>query len=93
MAPPRARNLDDSRSETSSTITNQKDKSALGGISSVGVFKGKRSGPGQNATQGGTKTVVNGNTTAAAAAALLAAAPLAVVNKDPDPSLPRVSLE
>ncbi|EXJ80640.1 hypothetical protein A1O3_06924 [Capronia epimyces CBS 606.96] len=42
MAPPRPRNVDDSRSEASSTVTNQKEKTALGPSGGSGVAKGRR---------------------------------------------------
>ena len=60
MAPTRPRVLDDSRSETSSTVTNLKDKAALLGpvTSTAAVSKNKRNTTGQNnsskATNNGT---------------------------------------
>ncbi|ETI27378.1 hypothetical protein G647_09568 [Cladophialophora carrionii CBS 160.54] len=85
MPPARARNVDDSRSETSSTITNQKEKSALGPTSGSGVSKGKKSVPGgHNGASVGSKATVTGNGSTAAPAA----APPAV-EADKDPSLPR----
>ncbi|EXJ57975.1 hypothetical protein A1O7_05398 [Cladophialophora yegresii CBS 114405] len=88
MPPARARNVDDSRSETSSTITNQKEKSALGPTSGSGVSKGKKSAPGgHNGTSAGSKAAVTGNGNGSAAAT--AAAPPAVEADKVDPSLPR----
>ncbi|OCT50925.1 hypothetical protein CLCR_08830 [Cladophialophora carrionii] len=89
MPPARARNVDDSRSETSSTITNQKEKSALGPTSGSGVSKGKKSAPGgHNGASAGSKAAVTGNGSTAAPAA----APPAV-EADKDPSLPRARVE
>ncbi|KAJ9609367.1 hypothetical protein H2200_005694 [Cladophialophora chaetospira] len=85
MPPPRARNVDDSRSETSSTVTNQREKLALGPTSGSGVSKGKRSALGHHGTNGGAKVAVNGS---APALVLPAAATAAEAEKDP--SLPRV---
>lgn len=49
MAPTRPRAVDDSRSETSSTITNLKDKAALGPVmNATGVSKNKRNTTAQN---------------------------------------------
>lgn len=53
MPPARPRNIDDSRSETSSTITNQKEKSTLPPTSVSGVLKGKRSQTSHNGPGGG----------------------------------------
>ncbi|KIW80871.1 hypothetical protein Z517_03894 [Fonsecaea pedrosoi CBS 271.37] len=83
MPPARGRNVDDSRSETSSTITNLKDKSALGPTSGSGVSKGKRFASGLNVPNAGSKAAMNGNGTAAAPAS---AAP---AEEDKDPNLPR----
>ncbi|EXJ53531.1 uncharacterized protein A1O5_13202 [Cladophialophora psammophila CBS 110553] len=84
MPPARGRNVDDSRSETSSTITNQKEKSTLGLASGSGVSKGKRFASGLNVPTAGNKTPVYGN-----GAAPPSATP-AVTEGDKDPSLPRV---
>ncbi|KIW86867.1 uncharacterized protein Z519_12488 [Cladophialophora bantiana CBS 173.52] len=84
MPPARGRNVDDSRSETSSTITNQKEKSTLGPASGSGVSKAKRFASGLNVPGAGNKAPVYGN-----GAAPPSATP-AVTEGDKDPSLPRV---
>ena len=68
MPPARARVLDDSRSETSSTIFNLKEKNSLGAGTGAGISKQKKNaGPTQNSTA---KNAAN--TTAATAAAAVA---------------------
>lgn len=42
MAPARPRGIDDSRSETSSSITNLKDRSLLGPAGTSAIAKGRR---------------------------------------------------
>lgn len=82
---PRARNLDDSRSETSSTITNQKEKAILGPTSVSGVNKGKRVASGLNGTSAISKGNVNGHGSATAASA----APPAI-DREKDLGVPQV---
>ncbi len=82
MPPARQRNVDDSRSETSSTLTNQKDKSVLGPTSASGVSKGKRAAPPLlNGSGGGNKAPVIDVTAPSDSATQPTAK---------DPSLPRV---
>ncbi|KIX02193.1 uncharacterized protein Z518_08132 [Rhinocladiella mackenziei CBS 650.93] len=81
MPPARSRNIDDSRSETSSTITNQKEKSLFGPASGSGVSKGRRVvSSALNGSSAGNKTSTNG-----------AAAPSAsaVTDGDQDLNLPQ----
>ncbi|EXJ90218.1 hypothetical protein A1O1_03317 [Capronia coronata CBS 617.96] len=80
MPPARPRNIDDSRSEASSTVTNQKDKAALGPTSGSGVAKGKRLASNLNTSTTATKAATNG-------IGSVAAAPTDVDHKDPN--LPR----
>ncbi|OAP59752.1 hypothetical protein AYL99_04754 [Fonsecaea erecta] len=83
MPPARGRNVDDSRSETSSTITNQKEKAVLGPAGGSGVSKGKRFASGLNIPSAGNKTPMNGNGTAPPAATP------AATEGDKDPNLPQ----
>ncbi|EHY58874.1 hypothetical protein ABEF95_005549 [Exophiala dermatitidis] len=78
MPPARPRNVDDSRSETSSTVTNQKDKSVLGPTSGSGVGKGKR-----------LASNLHASTSANKAAATSTAAGEEGPGEKKDPSLPR----
>ena len=88
MPPARPRIIDDSRSETSSTVTNLKEKTLLGPTSGLGVTKGKRTALGHNGNNGSHKIVaLNGNTSTAAVPLPAAPAAVEVVK---DPSLPRV---
>lgn len=81
MPPARPRILDDSRSETSSTVTNQKDKFVLGAAGGLGVSKAKRQAANANGHNGLNKAAGNGPGPAASAAA---------ESSEKDPSLPRV---
>lgn len=66
MAPTRPRAIDDSRSETSSTITNLKDKAALGPVTGgAAVSKNKRNMTGQNSSS---KATTNGTGAGSSAA-------------------------
>ncbi|KIV84302.1 hypothetical protein PV11_00090 [Exophiala sideris] len=76
MPPARPRNLDDSRSDASSIVTNLKDKSLLGPTSGSGVSKNKRPAPNTSAANGSTKAVLNGSAPAG-------------VEAERDPNLPR----
>jgi hypothetical protein len=76
MPPARPRPVDDSRSETSSTIGNIKERNALLAATGAGVSKSKRAA--MNAQHSTLKPVINGVASGHAAAA------------ETDPSLPRV---
>jgi hypothetical protein len=58
MPPARTRNIDDSRSETSSSIVNLKEKSALGSLNGSGISK---RAPTASNGQGAGKVVLDGN--------------------------------
>lgn len=81
MPPARPRNVDDSRSETSSTIANQKEKPPLGPTSGSGVSKGKRLTSNLNGSSGASKALVNG---------VAIPAPPTATDGEKDPNLPRV---
>jgi len=83
MPPARPRNIDDSRSDASSTVTNQKEKSLLGATSGSGTSKGKRTASNLHGPGGSSKAATNGS---AAAAGLTSTA---AADTERDPSLPR----
>lgn len=77
MPPVRQRPLEDSRSETSSTVTNIKDRSGLNQTLTSAIIKGRKviTGP-VNGVVALPKPVVNGNV---------------AISTEHDPNLPRVS--
>ncbi|KAK6383626.1 hypothetical protein LTS17_002918 [Exophiala oligosperma] len=88
--PPRARNVDDSRSETSSTVTNQKEKALLGPhtTSSSGVSKSRRTAANAHGAGGSSNKAAAANSGAAAAATATSSS-AAPVGTEKDGNLPK----
>jgi hypothetical protein len=85
MPPTRHRVIDDSRSEASSVVTAQKERSLLGPASGSGILKGKKPALGTNGIH---KASVQNAGVAAISISTVTAGP---AEPDKDPSLPRVS--
>ncbi|KIW19777.1 hypothetical protein PV08_00352 [Exophiala spinifera] len=97
--PPRPRNIDDSRSEASSTVANQKEKALLGPTGSSGITKARRtaaanahggaSGQSSKAAATSAITATTTTTTTTITTAAAAAATSSSTATEKDPSLPK----
>jgi hypothetical protein len=84
MPPARHRIIDDSRSEASSIVTTQKERSLLGPAAGSGIVKGKKPALGTNGIH---KATVQNGGVAGTSTSTATAGP---AEPEKDPSLPRV---